>query len=362
MKRFGIRVLAWAKQHERHLSTVFFLGGFVGDLITYVLIPVSFASYLFLANLALAGICTLGSHTLASQFPQKERAFARTFHFLLPLGAQFFIGSLLSGFLIFYTKSAVLFVSWPFLLLLLLVFLGNEAFRDYRSYLAFQTVLFFFAVYAYLIFALPLWVHRIGPDIFLWSTALAAGVFALFLLLVASLGWQRLKRTLGMIVLGSSAIVILVVSSYFTGLVPPIPLTLQQSGIYHSLIHTAEGTYAVQAEEKGIFPLKEVVHHVPGTPLVAYSSVFAPASFSLNIVHVWKRYDTETKSWIEEARVTFPVRGGRDGGYRGYSEKSSVTPGEWMIFVETSNAQVIGRMRFTVVEVPVQPALHTEIK
>lgn len=363
MKRIGKNILAWAKRYERHLSTVFFIGGFVGDVITYLLVPVTWANYIFLGNLILAAICTVGSHTLESHFPDKTRRLARFAHFIFPLGAQFFIGGLLSGFLIFYTKSAVLFVSWPFLLLLLVIFLGNEVFRDYRAHLAFQTVLFFFSIYAYLIFAVPLYAHALTAHEFLESTALSVAAFAAFLGLLAALGWRRLMRTLWMIVSGSLLLVALVVGSYYSGIVPPIPLTLQQGGVYHGLTLNPSGTYAVLAEGRRWFqPGGQIVHHVPGTPLYVFSSVFAPRDFSLQVTHVWEWYDPQAKQWVTEARITFPVKGGRGSGYRGYSEKDFIAPGRWVVSVETQSGQVIGRIRFTVLETQTPPRVHTEVK
>jgi len=42
------------------------------------------------------------------------------------------------------------------------------------------------------------------------------------------------------------------------------------------------------------------------------------------------------------------VRGGRKGGYRGFTAKQNFSEGEWRVGVETSDAREIGRMYFTV--------------
>ncbi|KND49370.1 MAG: hypothetical protein AB203_03170 [Parcubacteria bacterium C7867-008] len=288
----------------------------------------------------------------------------RTLSVLAPLIAQYAIGSLLSGILIFYTKSATLSVSWPFIAMLALVFIGNEFFRGYREHLAFQTVLFFFTLYAYTIFALPLLLGRLGPVTFLESTGLAVAAFAAFLGLLAWVGWTRFAKTFHMIVGGSVLVLILLVGSYFTSLIPPIPLTLRDSGIYHSVKHV-QGGYELLAEQERDwwdFYTPQVVHHIPGTTLFAFSSVFAPGTFSANVMHVWEHYDSSSKKWIRQSAVAFPLSGGRAGGYRGYSEVSNIEPGAWRVSIKTVSGQTIGRIRFNVENVAVAPELHTETR
>ncbi|MDO8590949.1 MAG: DUF2914 domain-containing protein, partial [bacterium] len=46
--------------------------------------------------------------------------------------------------------------------------------------------------------------------------------------------------------------------------------------------------------------------------------------------------------------IQFPIVGGRDEGFRGYSIKSSVFPGRWRVDVETAEKNLIGRVEFTV--------------
>jgi hypothetical protein len=356
------RLLKWAERNERHLGAVLFCFGFATDLFTFAFLPIVFVNLAFLFYLALAGACTLGSH-LYSRTREHPSLWGRTLAVLFPLGAQYAIGSLLSGCLIFYTKSAAVFVSWPFLLLLVIVFIGNEYFRTYYKYLAFQTVLLFFAIYAYAIFAVPLLLHRLGPWIFALSTAVSLLVFAGFLLLLRRLQKDGFIRSLRYVI-PSTVLVVLVMSvCYFSGLVPPIPLTLPDAGIYHSL-ERRDGQYVVTTEKTHAWwdIRTQVIHHAPGTPLYAFSSVSAPFQFGTSILHVWEHYDTSEKRWIVMNRVAFPISGGRDGGYRGYSAVDDPEEGKWRVTIETGGGQVAGRLYFTVEDVETPPLLHEEIK
>jgi hypothetical protein len=355
------RLLAWAQKNERHLGAVLFFFGFITDLFTFALLPINLVNLAFIGYLALAALCTLGSHLFAAAH-EHPTVWRRTLSVVFPLGAQYAIGSLLSGCLIFYTKSAAVFVSWPFLLILAAVFIGNEYFRTYYKHLAFQVVLLFFAIYAYAIFAVPLVLHQLGPWMFLLSTAISLVLFAAFLYLL-----QRLRRpdflpSVRYVVWGTAAIVVVMTASYFTGLVPPIPLTLPESGVYHSLERRA-GDYVVTTEgERAWWDIRtQVIHHVPGTSLYAFSSISAPFAFDTAVVHVWEHYDPSTKKWIERNRIAFPISGGRDGGYRGYSIVTDPEAGKWRVTIETKSRQVIGRVYFVVETVDTAPLVQ-EVK
>lgn len=348
--------LAFLKRYERPLATFLFVTGFIGDLLTFGLLDLPAVTALFAAYLGLVIIATVVAHAMHG----KQGKFSRALAVLAPLFAQFVFGSLLSGFLIFYTKSAVLSVSWPFLILLGLVFFGNEIFRNYREQLIFQTFLVYFSIYAFIIFALPLYLNRIGKAVFLESTALSVAAFALYLLVLFFAGKERLKNTLLAIVVTSAALAAVIVGSYLAGLLPPIPLTLKAGGVYHSLSHEGNA-YVVKAEASRHWwdPRAQLVHHAPGTPLYAYSAIFAPGAFSASIMHVWQHYDEKSGSWKTESTVAFGLSGGRAGGYRGYSIKDDPEPGRWRVLVQTIDGQTIGKFNFTVQNVPREPAVDT---
>ncbi len=352
-------ILAWFQMNERHLGAFVFIIGFATDVATFTLLDLSAVNLLFAFYLAAAALCILFSHLLVS-LDGKGGTVRRTFLVVLPLVAQYLLGNLLSGFLIFYTKSSVLLVSWPFIVLLLLVFIGNEWFRKYRDRIVFFTTLFFFALYAYAIFALPLFLNALGPWVFIGSTLAASGAFAVFLLLLWRCGKARLASSIMPIIGSALAILIVVVASYFTGLVPPIPITLKDGGIYHQ-VERRDGNYILQAEPQKPFwdPHAQIVHTVSGQPLYAFTAVFAPIRFSASVVHRWDRYDEKKKRWVTASRITFPIAGGRAEGYRGYSAQSDLAPGRWRVSVETPGGQVIGQLRFTV-ENGALPALHEE--
>lgn len=354
------KLLAWAQKNERHLGGIVFVFGFVTDLLAMYLLdaPLIFAA--FSIYLTMVAVLVFVGHVLA-HWRESPRTWKRSVLVVVPLIAQYQLGNLLSWFLIFYAKSSVLEASWPFVVLIALVFFGNEWFRTYRDRIAFVAVLLFFALYMYTIFALPLFVHEIGPRVFVMSTVLALAVFSMYLGLLWIGGRGRLRKGIGRILAASCGVVAVVVGSYMTGLVPPIPLALKDGGIYHEFSRDG-GDYVLRGEGRGEWwdPRPDVVHMVPGRPLYAFAAVFAPTQFGTTVVHRWQRYDDEQRVWVTQSRVSFPITGGRAEGYRGYSEMSSVTPGEWRVRVETENGQVIGQIRFTAVSSTTLPMLETD--
>jgi hypothetical protein len=356
------RILAFIVRNEHRLGPVLFLLGFLTDIITVALVPLRSVLILFGVYLVIAfGASLLGHMAHAGRLG--SRTFARALPTLASLFVQYLVGAILSGCLIFFARSGALVVSWPFLFVLGLIILGNELFRRYRMHLVFQTVLLFLALYAYMIFALPLALLRVDSSVFLFSTGAALLLFALFLVLLWRIGRERFSeafaKTMGGVTLGT----IVFVGAYFTGLVPPIPLALSEVGVYNR-IERSGGSYVLYGTTQP--PWWQVwahdVPHVPGTPLYVYSSVFAPVAFSASITHEWQRYDEVEARWVRETLVAFPITGGREGGYRGYSIKDNPAPGRWRVSIATMSGQVIGRMYFNVEETTSLPSLLQSVR
>ena len=55
--------------------------------------------------------------------------------------------------------------------------------------------------------------------------------------------------------------------------------------------------------------------------------------------------------WRTQAVVSYPITGGRGGGYRGYSVKSLPAKGHWRVNIETADGRIVGRVAFAVVPV-----------
>jgi hypothetical protein len=170
------------------------------------------------------------------------------------------------------------------------------------------------------------------------------------------------KKLILFLILGIFALVNFL---YFTDLIPPIPLSLKDAGMFHSIEKNGDGNYDVTYENygwRGYFNLYPDFKEVAGSPIYAYSAIFSPKNLNITIIHEWQHYDETKGKWITNGVISLPVIGGRDGGFRTYSERSNLAPGKWRVNVKTTQGQTIGTMRLNIVPSGVEPVLANDTK
>jgi hypothetical protein len=338
----------WVKTYERMLSALAMVLGFATDNLMFRRIDLPNTQAIFVAYLSLAAGSILGLHFLERR-AREGHAYAR-WRALLPMATQFALGGMWSGFLVFYSRSAVVTKSWPYLALLAAFFIGNEVLKRYHSRLVFSTVLFFFALFTFSIVTLPVYTHTIGKPTFLASGFIAVLGLIAFLYLLAMINRPQFEAARGRIAAGVAGVFVMMNVFYFTNTLPPLPLALVRVGVYHSVKKEGEVYQTVGEAQPWYtkFGLPETLHVPAGKPIYAYSAVFAPTALDTQIVHRWHRYDPATGHWRLMSSVTFPINGGRDGGYRGYTIKHNPEPGDWRVDINTSEGHLIGRITFKV--------------
>jgi hypothetical protein len=199
-----------------------------------------------------------------------------------------------------------------------------------------------------MIVVIPLFVRKINPWVFMLSGAVSliviGGYLVLFKRVVPNLFVGHIKQIKG-VVLG---IFILMNAFYFFNIIPPIPLALRDDGVYKSVVRTDTGYSFMEFQRRFSWKTlkKEYIVEV-GSPVFFYSSVFAPVRFEQVIVHEWQKKDAKG-DWVTVSAVTFPIIGGSDTGYRGYTVSQRVTPGEWRVLVKTRSGQTLGGETFVV--------------
>ncbi len=349
-------VFAFAHQYERHLSALSLAGGYAFDSYTFGRVDHASTHVVFLAYLGIAGIAIAVSHRLESRPPERQPS-ERT-HTILTAVTQFALGCLLSGFCVFYLRSASLWASWPYLLLLAAVFVGNEFFKKYTMRFTLAVLLYFFALFSYAILLVPVVIATIGTVPFLASGILALATFWLYTDVLSLLGRERFKAVRLQILVGTLAIFAAVNAFYFLKILPPLPLALADAGIYHAAKKVGN-IYQVIDEKQpwttflGVPPL---LHLGPADKLYLYASISAPGRLTTTIVHHWEWFDPGIRKWLPQSHVAFAIRGGRDSGYRGYSIKSKPRPGDWRVNITTVDGRPLGRIRFAVaLGPPLQP-------
>lgn len=347
------KLFLWMKTYERHLSALAMVAGFIVDSLFFGRVDLLETQLVFAVYAAICFVSIPLLHWIESHMIP-DKPLVPHLRALLPLATQFALGGFWSGLVIFYGRSADLGASWPFLLLLFFILLGSEYFQQYRARLVFTSILFFFALYSYAIFAVPIATGTIGTLTFLLSGAVAIGAFALFIALLRLFARERFLLAVWRIRAGAGAVFILINIFYFTNILPPLPLAAKAAGIYHSVSHEGGG-YRAQTETApwyvAVLGFAPILHVVQNDSLYAYSSVFAPTTLQTTIVHRWQWYDPVVGEWITRAAIAYPISGGRDGGYRGYSSVLINEIGKWRVDVETADGRRIARLPFTAVRV-----------
>lgn len=266
---------------------------------------------------------------------------------------QFLFGGLFSALFIFYFKSSshLLALLWALGLAGLLV--ANEFIDSHYRRFTLTWALFGLCAMLLLNFVIPHIVGSISAFWFYLSTLVGAGLaHALHLKTPGQPG--RIKP-----VWGIAAALLLV---YQLDVIPPVPLVKRDIAVGHAMTKT-EGYYQLQQEKAPwwVFwrELEAEVHLAPGERLYCVSAVFAPVGLSTRLYHRWLHYE-ENKGWVTYSHIGFNLNGGRKGGYRGYTFKQNLAPGEWKVAVETENGRTVAVHRFDISAEPL--AQDAELK
>lgn len=296
---------------------------------------------------------------------RKEATSAEPLFLLLVL--QFCFGGLASNLLVLYGHSGTLTGSAVFIGLLVAMIFGNEYFRNRYTILRFNIAVYYFLLLTYCLVAVPIFLtHSIGTGVFLLSCLISLLYIGAFLaiLFVAVFRGNRTKQLFEVSSL-IGVILVVFVGLYFLNIIPPVPLSLKDIGVYHSVLKRSDESYIAVYETPRWWEFwRETASSYTLTAnksAFCYSSVFAPTSLEAPVYHKWEYYNPATLGWEARSRIAFPVQGGRDEGYRGFSVKTALVAGEWRCDVETAQGALIGRTTFTVVPGTHEPTLSQTV-
>lgn len=197
-------------------------------------------------------------------------------------------------------------------------------------YLGYHTL----ALFVVLLTVLPIILHIPTPQSYRY--ALVAAVVLSFPSLASAIKtdnrWRGSLLALLVIVLG-------VVGWYGRFWVPPSTLRL------------ADVEVALQVDRENRAPQDPVSQvttaQLRASGLYAYTAIDAPLGLKERIYHVWL-FDG-----VEVDRIALDIQGGREKGYRAWTHKRNfpeAAAGRWRIEVLTEAGQMIGRLRFRVVD------------
>ena len=355
----SIEDLVW--WYERFISPFGLIAGFIADNVFLTRrVDLLQTDLVFFFYLTVAGVGIILLNMLETGKIKREWIVNATP--LIPVAVQFSFGGLFSGFLSLYSRSAAFATSWIFVIVVAALLLGNERFMRLYVRFTFQISIYFAVLFSFFIFFLPVVFSQIGPWMFVLSGGVSVICIAIFFGILLRVAPERAKQNWTWAVRSVAAIYIVFNILYFTNAIPPLPLSLRDAGVYHSITHTDTG-YELMYEPlpwyEQYLRYNTVFHQVRGEPVYVWSVIFAPSNLTTTIFHEWQIYDPQAGKWVTTNTFSYPIVGGRDGGYRGYSVKGDVVPGAWRVRVVTRYGQVIGQVSFTVVEASSTPELST---
>ncbi len=352
---------------------VFFFAGVSYDTITLTRIDQLFDNLILMAYLGLLGllIVMIGRQSFKPPDVEEDLASMGAVPRLLARGRpyyrhaiQFLLGGLFSAYAIFYLQSASLTTTAIFFGVLMTVLVANEFFRDRLSSLKLLVGLYALVCFSFFTYFLPVLVRFMNTFIFLLGAflSLAVALWVVELILKGSPNQSRKEKVLT----GLPAVVLVgvMVGFYFLNWIPPVPLSLKFGGFYHEIVKRGD-VYGLGFEEAAWYDFlkrSDDPFHGEG-PVYCFTAVFAPVDLETTIFHHWRYRTTRPdgeEQFLSSDRISIPISGGREGGYRAYTVKQHLTPGDWQVDVETETGRLIGRVAFRVEEAgKVRPQLQT---
>lgn len=355
------RIKGVFERHEKYTGIAVFGAGFIWDSLTLTRVDNVIDNLFLLFYLAL--IAALIVFTLRRQCGKAPAACLQKLEPRFLWAMQFCFGGLFSSYVIFYFKSASFTRTQFFFLVLVVLWIGNEFLEQRLGNPTLLAGLYCFCLFSFLAFFLPVIFAKVSVWIFLFAgiVSMAASLALFALALRADSGEWRRRMTpvagcIASIFVGLNIL-------YFANLIPPVPLALKSAGIYHHVTRTPAG-YQVEYVPPPLTRFwrqwDNPFYFSPGESIYCYTAVFAPGQVRVPVRHVWSR--KSRSEWVQTDRIGFEIAGGREGGYRGYTSKNGVTPGDWRVEVETERGQILGRIDFKVVPGPdPHPALSTRL-
>ncbi len=357
------RISAFRERHEKAEIAVFFLAGFLFDVVTLSRIDdwltlVQQASYLTVLGvlLALEQRYALGVAKPPGWLVKPWRFSKDAIHFLF--------GSLLSSFALFYFKSASGLAALAFLVVIFGLLLANELPRFRRLGASLRFGLYAFCLTSYFAYVVPVLVGKVRGYLFALAVCLAAvPIFVLYRKLSSWMGAAYALKAVGLPGAGTLA---LLLGLYFVRAIPPVPLSLQFIGIYHGVEKDAATKNYRLYHRRPDWKLwhngdQHFLQRGTEAPF-CFIRVFAPNRFDDSIRFRWS-YDDPKRGWVDYVGKPLRLSGGRDQGFRTFATTSHAKPGAWRVYVETEDGRTIGFINFKIEPDPdaaVEPVYHVD--
>lgn len=338
----------WARENT---NVLFFVGGFLFDSLTMSRIDNVLDLALQTFYLSMITVI-LVAQVAVQQGRWIPQGWITKFWHYETEAIHFFYGGLLSGYIVFYFKSASASRSAFFLILVAVLMVANEMPQVKKAGARLRIGLHAFCIVSFLNYLIPVLIGFMNHWTFAASVALAA--LAVGFMVKRLSGWYPQRRS-AMWTLGWPPVLVLIVlvTLYVGKWIPPVPLSLKYMGIYHqiarentdyALSYPKPSWYTFWKKESRPFRAR------PEDVVNCFVRVFAPRRFTHQISLRWSVQDPRTGRFMISDRVPLAIHGGRGEGFRGFAAKSRHTPGQWRVEAVTEDDRIIGSVDFKIVQ------------
>ena len=351
------------------MPAVFFLSGVIYDTLTLTRIDRLLDNLVLMLYLALLGTLIVLTGRLGIEPPPDHAQLASCSPFMrwvlqsrpyYPMVSQFLLGGLFSAYTIFYSRSATFTGTAVFFALLIMLLVANEFLRDRLSNLRLLISLYAVVCFAFFTFFLPVMTGYMNAVIFVIGAIMSVTVILRVAQLIYRNNPDRSRREAIGVTVPAAALIAMLVGFYFLNWIPPVPLSLKFGGIYHEIKRTGDQfELSFEREWYQVWKRSDTVYP-SNTPIYCFTAVFAPVDLNTTIYHHWYYRPNSGRPFMHADRIPIKISGGREGGYRAYSFKQRLDPGDWQVDVESQDGRIIGRVSIQVVDQgDAQPTLTT---
>lgn len=339
------------QKNIKHIASALFFIGFAVDMFLLPDVNDVLSRYIGLVYiLSLAVIIVLRELVVLDESSSRAK---QTLYSTLTFAIAYFSGSALSFVFVYAWRSAALSVSWPIFIILFVCMVANELISSRKVRPIIDIAVLIIASLFYILFNVPFIIGKQND----WIFFLGLGVSFMLAFFYIRL-FNRLTRRDVQLENYLLAIFIpsLVGGLYILNLMPAVPLSIRNENVYHYVARSGS-TYLVQDEvaSSSIFDIvRTPVKHISDNnkTLYFFAAVRAPAALTAPITHLWEFYNENTKTWEVRNKLTFNIYGGREDGYRAYSNITNAEPGKWRVTVKVDSGRIVGRYKFNVVLTP----------
>jgi hypothetical protein len=340
------------ERYKKYFPLFSFTGGFLWDSFTLTRIDRLSDNFILLGYILALSILILLVNLLEYEIIRKP--FLLKYQQWYPLGIQFFVGGLFSSYVVFYFQSAALTKNWLFLGILIILLISNEFLEKRLTNIFLQIGLLFLLSFSFFIFFIPVITGWMNTFIFILSGMMgvlySGGIVYVLYKNFNIIPINKFRKILGII----AGLYLIINLFYYFNLIPPVPLSLKNGGIYH-YVAKQNSEYKLKFKQPRWYQFwkksDDPFFYTQGDTVFCFTSVFAPTRLTKRIFHLWQVYHLRQEKWLVTDKQGYDISGGREGGYRGYTYKLNVTPGRWRVDVITEENQILGRINFKIEQV-----------